>query len=170
MKLKGKYVCKAVVLGDNIDTDAILPGKYLTITDERILAPHLFEGSSSIASTFEKDSIIIAGKNFGCGSSREGAPLAIKGHGILFMISDSYARIFYRNAVNLGLVPFECIGMYRATITGDTLILDMDRHIAVNKTRNREYRLKPIPAYIRKVIQAGGLISLVKKEQSRRKS
>jgi 3-isopropylmalate/(R)-2-methylmalate dehydratase small subunit len=156
---------KAVVFGDSVDTDSILSGKHLAITDEKILAGCLFEGYPDEArKQLTKDHIIIAGKNFGCGSSREGAPLAIRGRGITVVIAESFARIFYRNAVNIGLLPVECPGLRSRTKSGDLLSLNLKTGMARNLSAGMDFKITEIPAHIRKIIGAGGLVPLVRAE------
>jgi len=152
-------------MGDNVDTDSILPGKYLTLMDEKILAEHLFEGMpDEKVREVSAEHIIVAGKNFGCGSSREGAPLAIRGRGIKVVIAGSFARIFYRNAVNLGILPVECEEVANQTKSGDLMSLNLKTGTVRNLSAGRDFRCKKLPAHIGKIIKAGGLVPLVKAE------
>jgi 3-isopropylmalate/(R)-2-methylmalate dehydratase small subunit len=148
--------------GDNIDTDAIIPGRYLTINDPRGLAKHAFEGvRPGLAQEIAKGDIIVAGKNFGCGSSREHAPLALKGAGVKCVIAKSFARIFFRNAVNIGLPLVECDETERIK-EGDTLEVDFGKGIIRNKMTGETYHVTPIPGFVRKIIESGGLIEYTK--------
>jgi 3-isopropylmalate/(R)-2-methylmalate dehydratase small subunit len=169
------YSGVAVVIGDDIDTDAILPGKYLALTDPALLAPHLFEGADlgitygarrgiGAPAKLTSDSIIVAGKNFGCGSSREGAPLAFLGVGIRVIVAESFGRIFWRNSINLGLLPLECPGLPHHTKTGDRLEVNTKTGKIRNLSSGNIFTAREIPAIVRKIIDSGGLVNLVRKE------
>jgi len=148
--------------GDNIDTDAIIPGRYLTINDPKELAKHVFEGvRPGFAQKVAKGDIIVAGRNFGCGSSREHAPLALKGAGIHCVIAKSFARIFFRNAINIGLPVLECKET-DAISEGDVLKVDFKKGIIENETKNERYQVASIPTFILKIIESGGLIEYTK--------
>ena len=161
MKIKGK----AWKFGNNVDTDAIIPARYLNTTSAEELAAHCMEDTEpEFASTVQPGDIITAGKNFGCGSSREHAPIAIKASGVSCVIAHSFARIFYRNAFNMGLPILECpVGAERIQ-KGDELEIDLDSGVIVNHTRNETYRAQAIPPFMQKLIEAGGLIEYVREQ------
>lgn len=142
--------------GDDIDTDAIIPGRFLTIYDPAELATHAFEGTrDDFAREAEEGDVIVGGRNFGCGSSREHAPLAIKGAGITIVIARSFARIFYRNCINTGVLPVICPDA--DTIReGDTVdIFPEEGYLIANGVR---HDIEPVPAFMQKIIAAGGLV------------
>ncbi len=159
MKIQGK----AWVFGDDIDTDAIIPARYLNTHDERILAEHCMEDADpDFSRKINNGDIIIAGKNFGCGSSREHAPIAIKACGVSCVIAESFARIFYRNAFNMGLPILESPEAAREVKSGDILEIDLSSGKIHNKTSGKTYQASPIPAFMRELVQAGGLIPYIK--------
>ncbi|GLI52651.1 MULTISPECIES: 3-isopropylmalate dehydratase small subunit [Thermodesulfovibrio] len=163
MKIKGK-VWK---FGDNIDTDAIIPARYLNTSDPKELAKHVMEDAdSSFPSKVKPGDIIIAGRNFGCGSSREHAPIAIKASGIQAVIAKSYARIFFRNAFNIGLPIFEVPELIDETNEGDEVEIDMNSGQIINLTKGKKYNTKPIPPFMQELIKAGGLVEWTKKRLS----
>ncbi|ATZ61070.2 MAG: 3-isopropylmalate dehydratase small subunit [Methanosarcinales archaeon Met12] len=144
--------------GDDVDTDAIIPGRYLTINDPKKLANHLFEGvRPGFAREVKPGDIIVAGKNFGCGSSREHAPLALNGAGIKCVIAKSFAGIFFRNAINTGLPILECAETERIK-EGDILVVDFRKGFINNKTTGETHQATPMPEFVRKIIECGGLI------------
>ena len=150
--------------GDDIDTDQIYPGAYLTVTDEDEMAKYAMtgvEGRENFADVVSKGDIIVAGKNFGCGSSREHAPMAIKKLGIACVIAKSFARIFYRNAINIGLPVIELKETDEIN-EGDELEVDLNDGILRNVTQGKEYKIKPYPEIIRRIIDAGSLINYLK--------
>ncbi len=150
--------------GDNVDTDAIIPARYLNTSDPTELAAHCMEDArDDFASGVEPGDVIVAGTNFGCGSSREHAPLAIKACGVSCCIAASYARIFYRNGINIGLPLFESAEVADALDDGTEVEVDVDRGILRVPGSGREYALRPFPEEIRRIIDAGGLIESVKK-------
>jgi 3-isopropylmalate/(R)-2-methylmalate dehydratase small subunit len=156
---------KAHKFGDNIDTDIIIPARYLVTTDPQELAKHCME---PIAPDFPQRAkpgdIIVAGENFGCGSSREHAPLAIKGLGISCVIAKSFARIFYRNAFNIGLPVLECPEAVDEIRDGDELEVDIETGIIKNLTTGKTYQAMPIPPFMREILNAGGLINYVRRK------
>ena len=161
MILKGR----AWKFGDNIDTDAIIPARYLNTSDPEELARHIMEDADrDFSSKVKSRDIIIAGTNFGCGSSREHAPIAIKAAGIQAVVAKSFARIFYRNAFNIGLPIFESEDASQKIREGDEIQIDADKGIIKNITRNEEYTAKPIPLFMQELISAGGLIEWTKKK------
>ena len=157
-------IARAIHLyGANIDTDVILPGKYLNLYTPEELGPHCLEGlDPSFIQRVRPGDVIIAGSNFGTGSSREHAPIAIKAAGISCIIATSFARIFYRNAINIGLPVFECADIVAAVKSGDTIEADIAKgRFAVNGV---VFQAKPFPPYIQDIINAGGLVPFVSKQ------
>lgn len=146
--------------GDNVDTDVIIPARYLNTTDPAELAQHCMEDiDASFASQHQPGDIIVAGRNFGCGSSREHAPLAIKGAGVSCVIAESFARIFFRNAINIGLPIFEAAEAVREARSGDELEVDALAGVIRNLTQGRAYPVRPLPPFIQEIIDAGGLMA-----------
>jgi len=143
--------------GDNIDTDAIIPGRYLVHNDPKVLASHAFEGTrDDFAREVREGDIVIAGRNFGCGSSREHAPLALLGAGVTMVIAESFARIFYRNAVNVGILPLVCREVSLIP-DGADITVDIDgQHIDWDGQR---LGIEPVPEFLREIIDAGGLVA-----------
>jgi 3-isopropylmalate/(R)-2-methylmalate dehydratase small subunit len=161
MLLKGK-VWK---FGDDIDTDAIIPARYLNTSDPNELAKHVMEDADKEFPTKVKaGDIIIAGKNFGCGSSREHAPIAIKAAGIQAIVAKSFARIFYRNSFNIGLPIFESEAASENIKEGDIIEIEADKGIIANLSTGEQYTAKPIPPFMQELIDAGGLIEWTKKK------
>jgi len=159
MKLKGK-VWK---FGLNIDTDAIIPARYLNTSDPEELAKHVMEDADKdFPSKVQAGDLIVADANFGCGSSREHAPIAIKAAGIQGVIAKSFARIFYRNCFNIGLPIFESLEASDKIMEGDEIEVDADNGIIKNITRGEEYTAKPIPPFMQELISAGGLVEWTK--------
>ena len=156
---------KVYKYGDNVDTDVIIPARYLNAPDEKSLASHCMEDiDAGFASTVEPGDIIVAGANFGCGSSRAHAPLAIKACGVKCVIAKSFARIFYRNAINIGLPILECPAASEAIAEGDTVSIDFDTGVITDETTGRTFQAAPFPPFIQKIIADGGLMkSLTKK-------
>lgn len=149
---------RAWKFGDDVDTDAIIPGRYLVLNTPEELAAHAFEGvRPEFASSVKKGDVVVAGRNFGCGSSREHAPLALKGCGIQCVVAESFARIFFRNSINIGLPLLEC-GDAGTIEDGDELRIDMGAGIVRNITQQRTYRASPLPDFIQRIVEAGGLI------------
>jgi len=160
MILKGK-VWK---FGDDIDTDAIIPARYLTTADPKELAAHVMEDADKeFPNKVKAGDIIVAGKNFGCGSSREHAPIAIKGAGIAAVVAKSYARIFYRNAFNIGLPIFESPDLPDSIGEGDVVEIDADSGV-IRDSSGKEYRAEPIPPFMQELISSGGLVEWTKKK------
>ncbi len=144
--------------GDDIDTDAIIPGKYLVFNEPEELAKHAFENvRKDLLGNVKRGDFIVAGKNFGCGSSREHAVLALKGLGIRAVIAKSFARIFFRNAINTGLLVVECPEVDRIE-EGDEIDLDLSRGYIVNLTKGERYRIKELPDFLLQIVECGGLI------------
>ncbi len=155
--------------GDDIDTDAIIPARYLNTSDPRELAMHVMEDADKeFPNKVKSGDFLIAGKNFGCGSSREHAPIAIKAAGIQAVIAKSFARIFYRNSFNIGLAIFESTEASEKVQEGDIIEIDADNGIIKNITRNEQYSVRPIPSFMQELIAAGGLIEWTKKKLAAR--
>jgi 3-isopropylmalate/(R)-2-methylmalate dehydratase small subunit len=151
--------------GNDVDTDAIIPARYLNTSDPKELAKHVMEDADKdFARKVSAGDFIIAGKNFGCGSSREHAPIAIKAAGIQAVIAKSFARIFYRNAFNIGLPIFESTEASEKVKEGDEIEIDADKGIIRNITSNEEYRANQIPPFMQELIDAGGLIGWTKRK------
>ncbi|MDP2753885.1 MAG: 3-isopropylmalate dehydratase small subunit [Nitrospirota bacterium] len=150
--------------GNDIDTDVIIPARYLNTSDPHELAKHVMEGvDKDFSSKVRAGDIIVAGKNFGCGSSREHAPIAIKAAGIQAVIAKSFARIFYRNAFNIGLPIFESEEASEKIKEADEIEVDANNGIVKNLTKNEEYKANPIPPFMQELIDAGGLVEWTKK-------
>jgi len=153
--------------GDDIDTDVIIPARYLNTSDPEELARHCLEDlDSEFTEKMSKGDILVAGDNFGCGSSREHAPLAIKAAGVSCIIANSFARIFYRNAINIGLPIMESKEAVNSITEGDRLSVDLDQGLIKNLTRDEEYQAKPFSEFIQELIASGGLINYLKKQVS----
>ena len=149
--------------GDNIDTDVIIPARYLNTQSAAELASHCMEDiDKSFITKVQSGDIMVGGENFGCGSSREHAPLAIKTAGIACVIAKSYARIFYRNAINIGLPILECPAASEAISAGDTVAVDFDTGIITDKTIGQTFQAEPFPPFIQKIITAGGLMASIR--------
>jgi 3-isopropylmalate/(R)-2-methylmalate dehydratase small subunit len=161
MKVSGKVI----VFGDNVNTDAIIPGKYLTLLDPAEMAKHAMEGvDPTFAEKARNGVIIVAGKNFGCGSSREQAPLALKYAGVKCVLAGSFARIFYRNAINIGLPVLESLNVSKEVKEGDMLTVSLEEGRIVNETKNRVINAAKLPEFILEILQDGGLIAHLKKK------
>ena len=161
MKLKGK----AWKFGADVDTDAIIPARYLNTTDHKELAKHCMEDADpNFMKKMKVGDIIVADKNFGCGSSREHAPISIKAAGISCVIAKSFARIFYRNSFNMGLPIFESAGASEKIKEGDEIELDPSTGVIHNLTKKEKYRARPIPPFMQALINAGGLMNYVKRK------
>lgn len=154
---------RAWKFGDDIDTDVIIQGKYLVINDPDELAKHVFENvRPDFAEKVKEGDFVVAGENFGCGSSREHAPIALKACRIEAVIAKSYARIFFRNAINIGLRAIECKEADRIE-DGDELEIDYDRNVIINRTKGEEYAFTPLPDFLKEILDSGGLVSYAKK-------
>lgn len=149
----------AIVFGNNIDTDVILPGKYLIIVNPNELAQHALSGlDSEFPKKAKAGVILVGGKNFGCGSSREQAPLALKYSGVKCVIAESFARIFFRNAINIGLPVIECPGISGAVKTGDELSVNFEAGKIENLSNGKKFQVKKLPPFIMEIFADGGLI------------
>lgn len=146
--------------GDNVDTDVIIPARYLNSSDPAELAEHCMEDiDRDFVKKVKKGDIIVADKNFGCGSSREHAPIAIKAAGVSCVIAETFARIFYRNAINIGLPIVECPEAAKGIQAGDEVEVDFDSGIITNKTRGTSFQGQAFPEFMQKLIAAGGLVN-----------
>ena len=148
--------------GDNVDTDVIIPARYLNTSSHEELAAHCMEDiDKDFVSRVRPGDILVARKNFGCGSSREHAPIAIKASGISCVIASTFARIFYRNAINIGLAIFECDEAARDIQAGDEVKVDFDTGLITNLTTGKTYQAEPFPPFIQNIIQKGGLLASI---------
>ncbi len=161
-----KFTGKAWKFGSDVDTDAIIPARYLNTSDPKELAAHCMEDSThpDFAAKMKPGDIIVADKNFGCGSSREHAPIAIKAANVSCVVARSFARIFYRNSFNMGLPIFESAEAVDGISEGDAIEVDADKGIIRNLTTNREFTATPVPAFMQELVAAGGLMAYTKKK------
>ena len=158
MKANGKVF----KYGDNVDTDVIIPARYLAIQDKKELAEHCMEDIDvDFVKNVKPGDIMVAGKNFGCGSSREHAPLVIKVAGVSCVIAKTFARIFYRNAINIGLPIIECEEASEKIEDGDEVSIDFDSGVITNKTKNETYKGQPFPEFMQKIIASEGLVNYI---------
>ena len=154
----------AKLIGNSVDTDMILPGKYLTIIEPAELAKHVFEGYDlNFGKTLNENTILVAGSNFGCGSSREHAPVAIKAKNVPLIIAESFARIFFRNAINIALPVIEWKEAHKYISENDELVVNVETGEVQNITKNLKIKIKPLPPNILKILESGGLIEMVKR-------
>ena len=159
-----KFIGKAIKYGDNVDTDVIIPARYLNTIDKRELASHCMEDiDKDFVNKVEAGDIMIAGSNFGCGSSREHAPIAIKESGISLVIAKSFARIFYRNSINIGLAILECPEASENIKDGDKVEADLDSGVIYNRTTGESFKTNPFPEFIQKIITSGGLVESIRR-------
>ena len=160
-----KLIGRAWKFGDDVDTDAIIPARYLNTSDPAELAKHCMEDAdSAFVQKIVPGDFIVAGKNFGCGSSREHAPIAIKHAKVAAVIARSFARIFYRNSFNMGLPILESEEAASAIETGDELEVDLDSSLIINLTRDQTYQAEAIPEFMQKLLESGGLIPYVQQK------
>jgi 3-isopropylmalate dehydratase small subunit len=160
---------RAFKYGDHVNTDVIIPARYLSSTDPAELAPHCLEDlDPAFVNKVRAGDIVVAGRNFGCGSSREHAPLAIKGCGVSCVIAESFARIFYRNAFNVGLPIFECAGAAAATETADELEVDTETGQITNRRTGETFQAQPLAGPVKELVEAGGLAALVRRRLASR--
>ena len=158
MKANGKVI----KYGDNIDTDVIIPARYLNTTDHKELASHCMEDiDKEFVNKVKDGDIMVGGANFGCGSSREHAPIAIKASGISCVIASTFARIFYRNSINIGLPILECDEAAKDIKEGDTVSVNFDTGVITNETTGKTYQAEPFPEFIQNIIKKGGLINSI---------
>ncbi len=159
-----KFTGKVIKYGDNVDTDVIIPARYLNTIDKKELASHCMEDiDKDFVKKVNPGDIMVALNNFGCGSSREHAPIAIKESGISLVIAKSFARIFYRNAINIGLAILECPEAAEAIEEGHEVEADLDNGIILDKTTGEKFITKPFPEFIQKIIKNGGLVESVRR-------
>ena len=163
MKANGKVI----KYGDNIDTDVIIPARYLNTTDHKELASHCMEDiDKEFVNKVKDGDIMVGGANFGCGSSREHAPIAIKASGISCVIAKDFARIFYRNAINMGLPIIECPEAAKGIEAGDMVEVDFDSGMIYNKTKGTEFKGQAFPPFMQKIIKEGGLINYINAKEN----
>lgn len=156
---------KVIRYGDNVDTDVIIPARYLNTSDPQKLASHCMEDlDQDFQTKIATCKIMVAGKNFGCGSSREHAPIAIKASGIGCIIAETFARIFFRNSINIGLPIMECPAAASAIEDGDEVAIDLTTGVITNQTKQQTYTAAPFPEFMQKIIDADGLINYIKRE------
>ncbi len=150
--------------GDNVDTDVIIPARYLNTASHKELAAHCMEDiDKDFVSRVKEGDIIVAEKNFGCGSSREHAPIAIKASGVSCVIASTFARIFYRNAINIGLPILECDAAAQEIQSGDDVEVNFDTGVITDHTTGKTYQAQPFPPFIQNIIKAGGLLNSIEK-------
>jgi len=161
-----KVTGKVIKYGDNVDTDVIIPARYLNCADERELAAHCMEDiDPGFVKKVKEGDILVAGSNFGCGSSREHAPLSIRASKISCVVAKDFARIFYRNAINIGLPIIECPKAVEECSEGDTFKIDFDTGVIVNKTKNKKYVTFPFPEFLQEIIRSKGLMNTLTSEK-----
>jgi len=162
---------RAWVFDEDVDTDQIIAGRYLVKLDPRELAKHVMEAADpKFASKVHKGDVIIAGRNFGCGSSRERAPLALKAAGISAVVAESFARIFYRNAINLALPALISPGVHKGFKTGDEVRVDIRSGEIHNLSTGKTFKFEPLPEFLAKIVHAGGLLRYMAKQIQKRKT
>ena len=158
-----KFEGMVIKYGDNVDTDVIIPARYLNTSDKKELAAHCMEDlDADFTKKVQAGDIMVAGFNFGCGSSREHAPIGIKESGISLVIAKSFARIFYRNSINIGLAILECPEAVDAIEDGHTVEADLDKGVITDKTTGKEFKTEPFPEFIQNIITNGGLVESIK--------
>ncbi len=161
MKAQGKVI----KYGNNVDTDVIIPARYLNTSDPAELAAHCMEDiDKDFVKNVQKGDVMVAGKNFGCGSSREHAPIAIKVSGISCIIAETFARIFYRNAINIGLPILECPKAAKDIEAGDEVNVDFESGVIKNISKGKEYTGVPFPAFMQEIMNADGLVGYIKQQ------
>ncbi|MBR1560896.1 MAG: 3-isopropylmalate dehydratase small subunit [Clostridia bacterium] len=161
--MKTKITGRIIVVGDNVDTDQIYPGRFLAITDPKEIGSHCLCGvDEGIAAAFPQGGIVVAGRNFGCGSSREHAPIALINMGASAILADSFARIFFRNAVNLGLVPVICKGVSKVAKPGQTLTIDLDAGVVTIEDTGETLPCERLGEQAMKILEAGGIKAMMR--------
>ena len=156
---------KVFKYGDNVDTDVIIPARYLNVSSGEELAKYrMIDIDADFVNNVKEGDIIVATKNFGCGSSREHAPLAIKCAGVSCVIASTFARIFYRNAINIGLPILECEEAAHDIDAGDTVSVDFNTGVITNETKGKTYQAEPFPAFMQRIMAAGGLVTYTKEK------
>lgn len=162
---------KAIKYGNNVDTDVIIPARYLTSSDPAELAAHCMEDiDADFVNKVEKGDIIIAARNFGCGSSREHAPIAIKASGISCVVAKTFARIFYRNSINIGLPILECEELYDESDEGDSIEMDFDNGEIRNVTKGKTFKTQPFPEFMQEIIENDGLVGYIRNTMKQEKT
>ena len=160
-----KVQSTVIKYGDHVDTDVIIPARYLNTADPAELASHCMEDlDKTFHARLERSKIVVAGRNFGCGSSREHAPIAIKASGISVVIADSFARIFYRNSIDIGLPIIECPAAAAAIADGDEVVVDMDSGVISDVTTGETFTAAPLPPFVQEIVSCGGIANYVKKK------
>ena len=160
-----KVQSTVIKYGDHVDTDVIIPARYLNTADPAELAAHCMEDlDSGFKQKSQTRKVIVAGRNFGCGSSREHAPIAIKASGVELVIADSFARIFYRNAIDIGLPIIECPAAAAAIADGDEVSVDMDSGVISDVTTGETFTAAPLPPFVQEIVSCGGIANYVKKK------
>ena len=160
-------MARAWVFGDDISTDAIIPGRYLVKWQSSELAKHAMEGADpEFARKVRRGDVIVAGKNFGCGSSREHAPIALRAAGVSAVVAESFARIFYRNAINQGLPVLTCPNVSRGFKSGDKVEIDTKKGIVRNLKTGKTFNAEPLPGFVLEILDAGGLLPYLKRKLS----
>lgn len=160
-----KFEGNVIKYGDNVDTDVIIPARYLNTIDKKELASHCMEDiDKEFTSKVSEGDIMVGGANFGCGSSREHAPIAIKNSGISCVIAKTFARIFFRNSINIGLAILECPEASEKIENGDSVSVDFDTGIITNITKNESYQAEPFPDFVKEIIKADGLMNSIRKQ------
>jgi 3-isopropylmalate/(R)-2-methylmalate dehydratase small subunit len=163
--MNSKIKAPVIAFGNNIDTDVILPGKYLILVDPKELGKHALESLDTEFVAKAKDGVIlVGGKNFGCGSSREQAPLALKYSGVRCVVAESFARIFFRNAINIGLPVIECKGISTAVKTNDLLAVDFEAGKIENTSNGKKFQVEKLPPFILEILADGGLIENLRRK------
>lgn len=169
--METKVTGKIIVVGDNIDTDQIYPGRYLDIVDPKEIGSHCLCGvDENIAVSFPKGGMVVAGRNFGCGSSREHAPIALLNMGAKAVLADSFARIFFRNAINLGLLPIICKGLKDKVKDGMTLTLDLEKYQVTVQETGETYPCEKLGPQAMKILEAGGIKPLMRARFAKEKT
>lgn len=164
MKVQGKVFR----YGDNVDTDVIIPARYLNTSNPKELAKYCMEAIDvSFASKVQEGDVIVADKNFGCGSSREHAPIAIKASGISCVIAKSFARIFYRNAINIGLPILECEAAAEGITVGDEVAIDFKTGVINNLTQGETYTAQPFPEFMQRIMEVNGLVNYIREQEAK---
>lgn len=154
---------RAFKYGASVDTDVIIPARYLTTDDESVLAQHVLEDlDSTFVERVQTGDVVVAGANFGCGSSREHAPIALKAAGVAAVIAESFARIFFRNAINTGLAIFQCPQAVAEISDGDEVDVDLAAGVVHNRSTGRSYAAEPLPEFVTAIVRAGGLVEWVR--------
>lgn len=165
--MDSKIKANTIVFGNNIDTDVILPGKYLILVDPYDLAKHALESlDQDFVNKAKPGIVLIGGKNFGCGSSREQAPLALKYSGVKCVIAESFARIFFRNSINIGLPVIECKGISTAVKNGDNVAVDFEAGKIENLSNGKKFQVEKLPTFIMEILADGGLIENLRRRMN----